>query len=711
MTLLNNDNRCATSVVSANTHKVLGDNPLLKLWNLRVLVRTSAFNRFFERYGGLHDPEILHILGLSELDQIKGAEKKVIFAHLTDTLKMLEDCIHASPKDIFSANIAVLQKSLNLTQCEIDILRFVIVSGSSMGFSQLTETLGEMSNEQIKHTLSIILNVPRNDIENAIHSNGTLISSGLLRMDTNGSYMRLLYNCFDVPQSIKCALTQAQHNPEAILQCFFKVTEQSHLSITDFPHLKTDTDLLSCYLRSAETGCTRGVNVLIYGEPGTGKTELVKTLSQHCGFQLYEITMQDMEGNPVNGKDRFAAYQLTQKMLANKEKSAILFDEIEDAFPDVNFSPFGHVTRPGFKKAWVHQLLEANPVPAFWLCNSVVQLDDSVLRRFDFVLNLRSPTRNIRRRILDKYLGHLGLSETWLAQMAEHEHLVPAHAESAAKIAAHLDAENTKELEKNLERIIGNKLQVMGLSRKPRTVARREIRYNLEHLNPDQDLEALTKGLQKNHQARICLYGASGTGKTAFAHYVAEQLDKPLLKKRASDILSKWVGEAEKNIAAMFNEAEADDMVLLIDEVDSFLLDRGSSRHSWEITQVNELLVQMESFNGVFIASTNLLNLVDVASLRRFDLKIKFDYMKSEQAWALFLQVLEEHNCTIDNKTLQYKTGLAQLNNLTPGDFATVVRQSRSLNKTIHPRYLLGALEKECKTKPGAGKSIGFMAV
>ncbi len=705
MTRTNNSNQPTAN----NTQTTLGSNPLLKLWNLRILIRLNIFNRFFDRYGGFHDREFLHTLGLPEFHQKEGVEKKVIFDRVCAALKTLEESIHNSPEDIFSINIAVLQKSLNLTQCEIDILRFVIVSNSSMGFNQLIEILGEMSNEQIKHTLSVILNIPRNDIENAIRADGALISSGLLRIDTSGPYMRLFHNCFDVPHSIRYALMQEQINPNAILQCFFKTTDQSHLSIEDFPHLKTDIDLLLCYLRSAETNRIHGVNVLIYGEPGTGKTELAKTLSHHCGFQLYEITMQDMEGNPIDGKDRFAAYQLTQKMLANKAKSTILFDEIEDAFPGVNFSPFGHVTRPDFKKAWVHQLLEENPIPAFWLCNSVIQLDDSVLRRFDYVLNLRSPTRNIRRRILDKYLGHLGLSETWLAQMAEHEHLVPAHAESAAKIAAHLDFENIKELEKNLERVIGNKLQVMGLSRKPRTAINRETHYSLEYLNPDQDLKALTTGLQQNHQARICLYGAPGTGKTAFAHYLAEKLDKPLLKKQASDILSKWVGEAEQNIAAMFDEAEAEEMVLLIDEVDSFLLDRNSSQHSWEITQVNELLVQMESFNGIFIASTNLLNIVDAASLRRFDLKIKFDYMKPEQAWKLFLQVLQEHDCNIVDNTMQYKTGLAKLDNLTPGDFATIVRQFRSLNKTIDPHHLLSALEKECKAKPGAGKSIGFM--
>ncbi|MCF6337033.1 MAG: ATP-binding protein [Gammaproteobacteria bacterium] len=706
MTRLNNDEQSPANV---DVHKTSDCDPLLKLWNLRILIRLNAFSRFFDRYGGLHDPETMHVLGLSAFLQDENVDKKTIFSNLSTTLEALENNTLTSPHDVFSTNIAVLQKSLNLTQCEIDILRFVIISGSSAGFNMVVETLGEMSSEKIRHTLSIILNVPRNEIENAMRSNGTLISSGLLRINASGHYMHSLQQCFDVPHSIKYALTQEQNNPGAILQCFFKMADQPHLSIEDFPHLKTDIDLLTSYLQSAEKKHVQGINVLIYGEPGTGKTELVKTLSRYCGFELYEITMQDMEGNPIDGKDRFAAYQLTQKMLASKEKAAILFDEIEDAFPDVNFSPFGHVTRPDFKKAWVHQLLEENSIPAFWLCNSVVQLDDSVLRRFDFVLNLRSPTRNIRRRILDKYLGHLGLSDAWLAQMAEHEHLVPAHAESAAKIADHLNNDNTKALEKNLERIIGNKLQVMGLSRKPRTVISRETRYSLEYLNPDQDLEALSRGLQQNHQARICLYGAPGTGKTAFAHYVAEQLDKPLLKKQASDILSKWVGEAEKNIATMFDEAEADDMVLLVDEVDSFLLDRGSSQNSWEITQVNELLVQMESFNGVFIASTNLLNLVDAASLRRFDLKIKFDYMKPEQAWTLFLQVLKEHGSNLKSETKQYKAALARLDNLTPGDFATVVRQSRSLNKIIDPRYLLSALEKECKAKPGAGKSIGFM--
>lgn len=109
----------------------------------------------------------------------------------------------------------------------------------------------------------------------------------------------------------------------------------------------------------------------------------------------------------------------------------------------------------------------------------------------------------------------------------------------------------------------------------------------------------------------------------------------PLSIKRASDLISKWVGDTEKNIARAFHEAEQDGALLLIDEVDSFLQDRRTAQHGWEVSEVNEMLTQMESFPGIFIASTNLMDGLDQASLRRFDLKVKFDFLRSEQAWEL----------------------------------------------------------------------------
>src|SRR6185312_15716031 len=124
--------------------------------------------------------------------------------------------------------------------------------------------------------------------------------------------------------------------------------------------------------------------------------------------------------------------------------------------------------------------------------------------------------------------------------------------------------------------------------------------------------------------------------KTAYAHFVARQLDRPLLVKRASDLISKWVGETEQFIRAMFVEAAADRAVLLLDEADSFFQDRRQARMSWEITQVNELLTRMEGFEGIFICATNFSDQLDSAAMRRFAVKVRFEPLRGAQVRMLF---------------------------------------------------------------------------
>ncbi|MDX8397535.1 MAG: ATP-binding protein [Mariprofundaceae bacterium] len=192
--------------------------------------------------------------------------------------------------------------------------------------------------------------------------------------------------------------------------------------------------------------------------------------------------------------------------------------------------------------------------------------------------------------------------------------------------------------EKELERVLNGMLKVLGHSKiKNSGSAVINTSYSLDFLNANVDLPRLIEGLQRSQQGNICFYGAPGTGKAALDGYIAKKLEKPLLSKRASDILSMWVGESEQNrteqnIARMFEQARQEDAVLVLDEADSLLRDRRGANQSWEVTQVNELLVQMENFDGLFICSTNLMDDLDQASLRRFAIKVEFDYLKSDQA-------------------------------------------------------------------------------
>jgi transitional endoplasmic reticulum ATPase len=109
-----------------------------------------------------------------------------------------------------------------------------------------------------------------------------------------------------------------------------------------------------------------------------------------------------------------------------------------------------------------------------------------------------------------------------------------------------------------------------------------------------------------------------------FARYLAERLDLELVEKRYSDLVSMWLGESEKAIALAFEEAADLRTFLVFDEADSLLRDRAAAQHSWEVTQVNEMLTRMERHPFPFACTTNAPELLDAASARRFLLKLRF---------------------------------------------------------------------------------------
>lgn len=550
-----------------------------------------------------------------------------------------------------------------------------------------------------------LLDVDIAGVEQAFKPGGRLIRAGLIsippKLDDVMDKICLLSGLAD-------NLFARYDNPYSLFRNNFIPASSAKLTAQDYPHLKEDISLLRSYLSDAMEQKREGVNVLIYGTPGSGKTEFVKMLAHECGHPLFEIATEDSDGNPIRRANRFRSFRLSQHILASNDAHPfVLFDEVEDVFrigkEDEDENEKGNASG---MKGWINKLLEGNQVPSFWLSNNLRCLDKAFIRRFDYVIELNTPPRSVRSKILDQYLEGIEVSDAWKSSMAEHEYLNPAVVERAAKV---IEAAKSKQpelhSEKALERILGNTLAAMGLSRSPKNAVQCVTDYRLDILNTDCNITDVCEGLREHGEGRLCLYGAPGTGKSAFGRYLAEKLDRPLMIRRASDILSPYVGVAEKNMAKMFRIASEENAVLLLDEADSFLRDRSGATRSWEVSEVNEMLTQMESFTGIFIASTNLMDSLDAAALRRFDMKVKFDYLKPEQAWQLFIDTAAKFKiepCEMD------RAALDKLRFLTPGDFANVVRQSR-LRKILSATDLIERLSAECKVKPeGMKQAIGF---
>jgi len=448
----------------------------------------------------------------------------------------------------------------------------------------------------------------------------------------------------------------------------------------------------------------KGVNILLYGPPGTGKTEMARLLAKTLKAALFEVKTEDEDGDPIRSTSRLEGYRFCQQMLAGDRSSIILFDEVEDVFPARSFSFFGMEVKSGDNKGWINRALEENPTPAIWICNRINQIDPAFLRRFNYALELNTPPRSVRLNIVRARLKHAPISEGFMQRLAENEELSPAQMARAGQVLERLACKDQAEAEATLERVLEGNIKAMG--QKPLVRRRRHAtHYDLGYLNTNVDIPNLVAGLKRSGRGNICFYGAPGTGKTALGQYIARQLDRPLLAKRASDILSMWVGGSEKNIARMFEQAKSEDAVLLLDEADSLLRDRRGANRSWEVTQVNELLVQMENFDGLFICSTNLMDDLDQASLRRFAIKVEFDYLAPDQAWRMLRK-----ECT-GKATARDRGAISAITNLAPGDFAAVKKRLSILGQKPTAEALIAGLKQECRCKQDdASNVIGFLS-
>ncbi len=200
------------------------------------------------------------------------------------------------------------------------------------------------------------------------------------------------------------------------------------------------------------------------------------------------------------------------------------------------------------------------------------------------------------------------------------------------------------------------------------------------------------------------LHGVPGTGKTALVHYLGELLGCEVLQKLGSDLLQKYVGESEQKIATFFAEARSRKAILFLDEVDSLLTDRRSHSQGWETSQVNELLQQIEQFDGILITATNHLDRLDTAVARRFDYQIELCPLLPPQ----LLLALET---TLDKTVLrQLKPQLAGLGAVTLGDIAVIKRRQRLQQRKLTAAEVVSLLRKLVAGRERATpRSIGFV--
>ena len=332
------------------------------------------------------------------------------------------------------------------------------------------------------------------------------------------------------------------------------------------------------------------------------------------------------------------------------------------------------------------------------------------MRRFTYSLELAPPPAARKRQLLESALRGIDDADKIAARAARCRNLTPADIERTGRAVGLMTCG------KEQRATPGQVIEV--LASRPDGPDRAELKSNAPDvaigfdptlINADTHSEAVVQGIKRTGSGRLCFYGPPGTGKTAFAHHIAEVLGKDLNTVSASDWLHPFVGMTETAIRQAFDEAEANDTVLFIDEADSFLRSREGADHVWELTQVNELLKRLETANGVVILATNFMDSTDHAVLRRLDIKIRFDYLRPEQTVRMFRAALQYLTGKPARLSQDINHQLTRLTEVAGGDFVTCARRLTIMDEKMTANALLSALKDEVAMKPGNKPSVGFV--
>lgn len=595
--------------------------------------------------------------------------------------------VDAPAEALLPNNYRTIAEAFGLSLGETACLFFVTLCDRTHIFDRMVDLLLERIG--IAALLGLIADESEAEMATTLKS-GRLYTCGLVRRKGAGTFSE----CLLITEIGKVVLSHNFQTSEDLRDFIMQSIQRSKLAASNFIHVLDYLDTGKALLGGTHAAQKHGVNILLYGSPGTGKTEFAKVLVQEAGLDARMIGEFRNEFETFDSAARLDHFLMVQRVTTPTSKDVMIFDEAEDLFLNGGFSQ----KRTEMSKLMLNRLFEQNQKPVIWIVNDLSSVPQPITRRMTACFGFERPPQKMRLQIAaDICRGqNLKVPRKALKQLDDTVPLNPGLVVNAAK-----QVKLTGFAPKSLAKAYIQLWEAYHEKRFPKTDYNQIIEFELHLCNTDRDLSIVrTMLMASDHQAfAFCLHGAPGTGKSLFAKWLCRQLDVRPIEHRASDLISPYVGRTEANIRAAFENAKDKGAALIIDEADTFLFDRAEAVRTFEVSMVNEILRALEDHPLPVFCTTNRMDELDLAAIRRFTFKIGFKPLTSEQINLAYRQFFE----------LEAPEDILRIENLTPSDFATVDRRCKLLNIPKSDAAAIAAeVLDEARSKGPLSPKIGF---